>query len=400
MTDKNSSRNSNQEESAHSRIPDLDIIDLDKEFSEPGEDTASDRTSSEEFEEAYNRQKTHNNRIQPKKSGNFLSRINVHIVLLVVAVIFVAGIVYKIATFGVRIDRDDINKIEDDENYLALRNAFDSIIPLVDENGEYIIKDYGEGTNILVFGNAPFADDRDSEDSLAHIIEDMTGANVYNCAISGSYLAAIKPSIVYVQDAPLDAFNFYWLCTIATCDLIDNAYRVAVELLGEDAPPEAMDVFNTLKTIDYSTIDVIAIMYDGSDYLAGHEMYNDSNAEDILQFNGNMVAGVNLLKAHYPNIRIIVMSPTYAFAIDENGDYISSDVQRYGQDVLSTYSIKQYGYCYDNLNVTFIDNLYGTITEDNAPDYLIDNIHLNVEGRKKVAERFVYALQFYNEKDS
>ena len=46
--------------------------------------------------------------------------------------------------------------------------------------------------------------------------------------------------------------------------------------------------------------------------------------------------------------------------------------------------------------VTFVDNLYGTVTEDNAQDYLIDHLHLNVAGRKKVAERFVYALNYFS----
>ena len=54
-----------------------------------------------------------------------------------------------------------------------------------------------------------------------------------------------------------------------------------------------------------------------------------------------------MLQDIYPHIRIIVMSPPYAFSdqLDENGDYISSDITRYGQDVLSTYVIKEYGSC-------------------------------------------------------
>ena len=38
-----------------------------------------------------------------------------------------------------------------------------------------------------------------------------------------------------------------------------------------------------------------------------------------------------------------------------------------------------------------------TIHEDNAREYLSDHIHLNVEGRKKVAERFVYALNYFDD---
>ena len=38
-----------------------------------------------------------------------------------------------------------------------------------------------------------------------------------------------------------------------------------------------------------------------------------------------------------------------------------------------------------------------TIHEDNASEYLIDHVHLNVEGRKKVAQRFVDALYQFND---
>ena len=48
--------------------------------------------------------------------------------------------------------------------------------------------------------------------------------------------------------------------------------------------------------------------------------------------------------------------------------------------------------------VSFVDNFYGTINETNADLYLLDHINLNVEGRKKLAEHFVYALQYYDEK--
>ena len=137
-------------------------------------------------------------------------------------------------------------------------------------------------------------------------------------------------------------------------------------------------------------------MYDATDYLMGNAMYNDDNPTDPTQFTGNLEASLEVLQRLYPQIRIIVMSPTYAYAIDVDGNYVSSDIYIYnGRDVLSTYVIKE---CYSsNLHsVSFMDNLYGSITEDNAKEYLTDNLHLNVKGRKLIAKRFEYFLNYYS----
>ena len=252
-----------------------------------------------------------------------------------------------------------------------------------------------DASNIVVFGNAPFADDRGSSDNLASLIAKETGATVYNCSISGSYLAAqhtnFDPTL-----APMDAYCLYWLVNLAAGVPLDGYYNDAAKALGDKTPPEAEEVVNTLKTLDFNTIDTVAIMYDATDYLLGNAMYNDDNPTDPTQFTGNLEASIEILQRLYPQIRIIVMSPTYAYAIDEDGNYVSSDIYIYnGRDVLSTYVIKE---CYSaNLHsVSFMDNLYGSITEDNAKEYLTDNLHLNVKGRKLIAKRFEYFLNYYS----
>ena len=146
-------------------------------------------------------------------------------------------------------------------------------------------------------------------------------------------------------------------------------------------------------------MDAIVLMYDASDYLDGLPMFNPEDATDITTFTGTTEAVIEYMQFFFPNVRIIVLSPTYAFALDDDGKYISSDMKRYGQDVLSTYAILQYASCVSR-SVTFIDNIYNTFNEDNAKKYLSDHLHLNVKGRKKVAERFAYALNYYNQNRS
>lgn len=365
-------------------IPDLEIIDLEQE-------DITDDTSTEEKETPDKKSRSSG---KSGKKGHF-PRLNMHIVLLIVFVIFVCGIAYKILNFGKFVDLEEIFR----DGKGTYEDTLDEILPLMDADGKRLETNYEDGLTIVAFGNAPFADDRDSDDSLAGMIEEMTGATVYNCSISGSYLASQSP-FLNASESPMDAFTFYWLAMLSTGSDIILSYNEAKEVLGEDLPPEAEEVINTLTTLDFSTVDVIAILYDATDYLLGHQMYSDQNSTDIEQFTGNLEAGIEVLQDIYPHIRIIVMSPPYAYSdqLDEKGNYISSDIARYGQDVLSTYVIKEFSSCASR-SVTFIDNLYGTITEDNAHKYLIDNLHLNTAGRKEIAKRFVYALNYYNQKE-
>ena len=371
-------------------LPDIEIVDLENETVQDTDFGKSDifddveEYPDDKYEENDWKEEEEDHP-SPKGIRRFL---NLHVLFALVLLVVVGLLGYRITHWGQRVNQSDIFK----DGQGSYDDSWDSILPLTDENGKMIVND---ASNIVVFGNAPFADDRGSSDNLASLIAKETGATVYNCSISGSYLAAqhtnFDPTL-----APMDAYCLYWLVNLAAGVPLDGYYNDAAEALGDKTPPEAEEVVNTLKTLDFNTIDTVAIMYDATDYLMGNAMYNDDNPTDPTQFTGNLEASIEVLQSLYPQIRIIVMSPTYAYAIDEDGNYVSSDIYIYnGRDVLSTYVIKE---CYSaNLHsVSFMDNLYGSITEDNAKEYLTDNLHLNVKGRKLIAKRFEYFLNYYS----
>ena len=357
-------------------IPDLVIIDLEQDDDQIYE-TGSESDVFEESEKEAS-----------EKSG---FRINMHIILLATGIIVFSLIIYRVITWGNFISQDDIFS---DGPGIYHEETLDCFVPLLDEDGNMVPLDYSDGLTVVAFGNAPFADDRDSEDNLANLIAERTGATVYNCSVSGSLLTA--SSVAFDAGTnPMDIYSLYWLLVTAF-GFNNYFYTDAAEALGEDIPPEASEVIETLRSIDFNTVDAIIVMYDATDYLTGQPMGNDEYDKDISCFTGNLTASIDMIQYYYPHIRIIVMSPSYAFAINENGEYISSDVQRYGHDVLSTYSILESDACY-SMNVTFVDNLYGSITEDNASEYLSDNLHLNLAGRRLIADRAAYALLFFEE---
>lgn len=367
-----------------SSIPPLEIIDLDLN----GTTVTEDSIDSPLDKHASSKHRGGNNESFFEKH---ILRINWHIILLLVFLVSIGLIVYKISTWGNRVESDyDPNASQDFEFEVEVQ---DNILPhFVDEDSP--VADDGI-TTVLAFGNAPFADAFGENDNLAVLIENLTdNVVVHNCAVEGSYLAASQYTFLADED-PMDAFNFFWLTTLAA---MDNTiiYEQAFEAMGDTVPAGAREAFDILSTIDMYTVDVITVMYDGSDYLAGRPVSNPDNNTDIQTFYGNLNAGIEKLHEYYPHLRIIVMSPTFAYALDENGEYVSSDLYLYNEYPLSTYAMMlERGASMHT--ASFLDHFYGTVNELNADQYLEDHLHLNAEGRKKVAERFVFALEYYDE---
>ena len=313
-------------------------------------------------------------------------RPNIHLIIALFIIVILVLIVRKFVGFGRYISQEEIDAISAPEN--PEMQDYDSIIPLRAEDDGTFPEDDGVMT-VLCLGNAPFADDKDSPDNPCNLFAEATGATVYNCAISDTYLSACNGEFQYL-DFPMDAFSFYWLTTVF---VVENKEIVKTAYKGIDVLPDDLrKSVGILQNLDFRTVDVIYIMYDGSDYLEGRPVINLANSIDIQTYVGAMTAGIQLIQEYYPWIRIIVMSPTYSFGVDEDGSYVSSDIKVYGDSKLSMYVIEQ-AFAAEPLEVSFVDCFYGGIHEDIASDYLIDNIHLNAAGRALVARRMEEALQ-------
>ena len=318
-------------------------------------------------------------------------KINWHLILLIVFVFAVIFIIYRIKNWGIKVDLDKL-AVTDDTEYDV--EKMDNILPLIYEGDSPALNDGVR--KVVLFGNDTFAENKGTAHDIANMIAELSDSTVYNCAVSGTYLAS-----TYNYINPEDAFNLYWLTTAFCYDDLYNvksSYDDLFEEYSDQLSPEGIDAFETLCSIDFNTVDVIGIMYDAHDYLAGKPLINHDKHDDIYCFTGNLVASIEAIQKTYPHIRIIVMSPTYAYAINPDGEYISSDLYCYLEDYkLSTYALSM-EYFTTTHGVTFVDNIYGTVNETNADQYLLDHISLNTNGREKLANRFVEALTYYDTK--
>lgn len=318
-----------------------------------------------------------------EKLKEFLSKINFHFVFLGLMLFIIALVVIRLNAWNNRahvIEPDNPNSTEFD------RETLDNLVPYT-----YDIEPKDpEDMVIACFGNAPFADDIGSEDNLANIIAEKTGATVYNFAFEDSYLSCENPNL---EDGHNDLFSLYWLTTIFT---LDN--DIIVDRYLDKKPDTSLErkaTLSLLQNMDFQNVDVITIMYDGSDYLAGRGMYNRDDSTNIRHFGGALEASIKLIKDTFPHIQIIVISPPYAYGLEEDGTYVDSTLKTYGEEgPLASYVQYQSEVCYKSFT-TFIDTFYGSVSFFDAEELLEDHIHLTTEARELVAEEFMEGFNYY-----
>lgn len=330
-----------------------------------------------------------NNELNNDLDKKFNKRVIVHIILIALVVAFFAYI-------GVRLYRWNKGKVDDTDvsvvNHEFDVEVMDYILPM---DPKLLEGREDDGvTKIVCLGNDPLEQNRWDDTGICKLIQSELNeagetAEVYNCSVGGSLVASINET--YANNVPIDAFSFYWVCAaIATSDYsnMDDGYKN----LGYENN-EIKATIETLKGMDFDSVDVIAIMYDGNDFRCDRPL-DDGEAVNIQYYTGAMEAGLQAIQSAYPHIRIMVLSPTYEYGVDDNGKLIDADLKKNYYGSLSTYVQKESDTCYEN-SVSYIDNYYGTVNELNAKQYLEDNHNLTEEGRRMVAKRFVECLNKY-----
>ena len=322
---------------------------------------------------------------QPKKNDTEAKKpdrhfpINIHIIILAAIVLIVGFSAYRLYKWnkGVPSDYDPDYQTTDFDI-----EVMDSIIPLAPDKLEGH-EDDGI-TTILCLGDDPFSLNQ-GEGGLAEQIATKTGATVYNGSFTGTTIAMQNPS--YQDWYFLDAFSFSYVAqSLASGDF--DIMRQAAAYSYDEAFPRTTEM---LASLDMSSIDILCVMYDGSDYINMRPSDDPNAPYDPITYTGALRSGIEAIQQAYPYIRIVIMSHTFCHSIDENGNFQNGDRADLGHGTLSHYFQKELDVTMD-CGVSFIDNFYGSINEDNYLEYMTDYIHFNDEGRELLANRFTECI--------
>lgn len=320
-------------------------------------------------------------RRRKKKKEKYIKYIQLAIILL----IFIIGIVVFVKLKNWSKGKDsgydptDLNTGFDTETE-------DYFVPL-DSKTEALQKQDGI-TTVLLLGNGSIAKEKGRPDSVANQLEQKIGGKVYDASLDHTYLSV--KNVVYDESDLEDSFSLFW---IAQCiglqdfTLLNNA-SAAWE--GDDTVRETTDM---LRSLDYSAIDAIVIMYDYHDFREKRMLMSPYDSELAGTCCGCLLQSIQLLRKACPQARIIVGSPFFSFVENDAGEIVSCDGLDFGEGTLADYMVA-YKNIAVNENASFIDNYLGTITPDNYEDFLDDDYtHLNANGRTALADRMSIFLK-------
>lgn len=220
-------------------------------------------------------------------------------------------------------------------------------------------------------------------------LEELLGATVLKGGFGGSY-AADKEQDVYPASvrSPLNLVNIsraivdgdfsVQKAQIAYGDRYYDIMRQTIEYFAETA--------EQLSRVDFHQVKYLVIEHGTNDYNRGVRLDNAEDRLDESTFGGALRSSVERLLAAYPNMQIILMTPTWCY-VEGDGELLYCDETDFGGGYLEEYADLEMEIA-EEYGLPVLDNYHESgINRDTAAQYLQDGLHLSNDGQRLIAER-------------
>ncbi|MGL5260201.1 MAG: SGNH/GDSL hydrolase family protein [Lachnospiraceae bacterium] len=222
---------------------------------------------------------------------------------------------------------------------------------------------------MAVFGDSLFDGFRE-EDGIASQLDYFLNANVANLAVGGTSAALAGDS------SDIETWNsrsFNGMVYVATNRIDGN-----VQLDGHVTK-------DYIKEVDFSNLDYVIIEYGLNDYFSKVKIY-PQDLYDLNTYVGALRHGIHVLQEEFPNVKIIILSPTYCQFMEEGKVVEDSNTRNFGEGTLPEY-VEAASKVAEEMGVYYLDMYHEFVDETSASNYLIDGIHLNEQGRVQYANK-------------
>ena len=143
---------------------------------------------------------------------------------------------------------------------------------------------------------------------------------------------------------------------------------------------------NRLANVDFDKVKILIIEHGVNDYLGGVTIEDGRNPEDVGTFKGALKEIITMLKKEYPDMRIILVTPSYCAPYSESEGFRSCALYDYGGGCLEAYVNAEIEVAKE-MNVEVIDLYHEMdIDENNYMGCFLDGLHYTEEMREAVAD--------------
>lgn len=230
---------------------------------------------------------------------------------------------------------------------------------------------------VVIMGDSIMGQSR-GETSVAEQLEGMLEVPVYNGAFGGTCLA--------MQEDVKDNY------TTDLMNMVGLSKAIAADDFGvqqtarsrRDITDYYAAVVDELECVDFGQVEVLVLAFGINDYHAGVPLDNADNPMDEYTYGGALRSVVTTIKQRYPDMRIVLATPTYAW-YRSNG--LTCEEYMTGDAFLEDYVEKEIAIARE-LGVEVIDlyhDVYPHAVWEDWEIYTEDGLHPNERGRALLA---------------
>lgn len=242
-----------------------------------------------------------------------------------------------------------------------------------------------QAVEIVAFGDSILGEVRDETAVLAQLAR-LSDRSVYNAAMGGTCMA--RQDMSGRLDYAKNSLAFAELAKAVWAGDFGVQQAVRIRESYTEYFPEVID---GLEAVDFSRVEIVLVQHGLNDYHAGVPIDNPNDPYDEYTFLGALRSGVRALKKANPNLRIVLVTPTYTWytstgltceEMDEGGgvmeDYVNAELsaaEALGIEVIDVYH-----------------DFYPHDTWEDWKRYSRDGLHPNEAGREILARKIAEVL--------
>ncbi len=243
--------------------------------------------------------------------------------------------------------------------------------------------------SIVMMGDSIMGENRDVT-SIPVVLGGLMGEEIVNCALGGTSMGRLNR-----EGVPAYTKDCLTMHSLAQSIVTSDFGPQQTVRSRENGTQYFEPTVNSLEQIDFETVELLFIGHGMNDYQVGIPIENKEDAYDVYTFTGALRSSVEMLQRAYPDLRIVLVTPTYSWYINEDGTGETCEERDFGGGILEAYVDAEIALG-ESLGIEVIDLYHDFYPHEQWNDWVVytrDGVHPNEAGCKLIAEKIYQMMR-------